>query len=132
MLEKLNFNSFSTYVEDAVKLGREFHKSIGVILDKAGENDKIQHIKERIEPEPISVREFIGKGYGIDDIKYILKEEYYGYLFNVKFYIKELSSSSFGPQDEVFDIFKIEFDVKNNKEDTGVHFEKRYEQFPKE
>ena len=132
MLDKLDFNSLNTYVEDAVKLGREFHKSIGVILDKTGEKDRIQHINERIEPEPIPVREFIGKGYTLNDVKYVLKDSYWSYMYNVKFYVKALSSSSFGVKDETYDTFKIEFDVKNDKDDTGAHFEKQYEQYPKE
>lgn len=129
-MDSIRYDSFTYYVEKAIELGRLFHNSIGIILDKTNENDKIQHLNIDLEPEPIPVREFIGKGYTINDIKYILKDEYWSYLSNVKFYIKQLSKGSFGLADEIFDIYKIEFDVKNNKDDKGAHFEMQYEKIP--
>lgn len=115
-MSNIIFKNIEHSVNAAISTARKYHKSLGHILDGANERTKIQHVNIEIEPNPISVHEFIGKGYELKDVGYVLKESFYN-ICNVKFYIYKLNNSRFGPKNEVCEQFKIEFNLNVNNDD---------------
>ena len=131
--------NFDAVVEDvnlAVTLGRKLHGALGTILNcDMGNSDSfvinmnvkknsfmVQHANEKIEPEPIPLRDFIAKGYDTNDVG-VVSTESFGALNNVKFYIRYSKEVPFSGR-ETYDTYKIEFDLKSDK--NVLSFEKTY------